>query len=96
MTTLNDLTVNQRALIATYVQRAGHFELSNVCGDLDDGDFEDWTDGEMKSLCTIIDEWNCTDDPEENMADVMEIQSWMLVGLGAWLIQPESEAPNAE
>ncbi len=94
MTKLEDLTTNQRALIASYISQSRHFELSQGCSDLCDSDFEGWTDDEMKSLCKMIDEWNCTDDPDDNMADVMEIQSWMLVGLGAWLIQPESEAPN--
>ncbi len=94
MRKLEDLTTNQRCLIASYVAKAANFELSQGCSDLDDGDFEEWSDEEMKSLCKIIDEYNCTEDPDEYMMDVMEIQSWMLVGLGAWLIQPESEEPT--
>ena len=91
MSKLEDLTVNQRALIASYVHKAAEFELSQGCSDLSDSDFDGWTQEEMDSLCKLLDEWSCTEDPDEYMGDVMEIQSWMLVSIGAWLIQPESE-----
>jgi len=91
MIALQDLTSNQRGLIASYVGQASGYELSQRCEDLNESDFEGWPDEEKDSLCKMISDWN-SDDPEEAYHDVMQIGSSTLVAFGAWLIQPEAGA----
>ena len=90
---LEKMTNNQRGLVASYVQRSADFELSQNCSDLAENDFNGWTDEEKKSFCDMINIWNC-EDGERFFESVNEIQSWMLVSFGAWLLSPEPEEEN--
>ena len=94
---LHELTFNQRALFASYVQQAADMRLSHVCDDLNEGDFEGWSDNEKEQLCKLYDEWNnvSEDDEDQRMDDVGRIGASYLVSIAAWLLSPETEETNA-
>ena len=93
MTKLSELTDNQLALFASYVQQAADMGLSHICDDLCDGDFEGWTEQEKTQLCGIYNEWNgvSEDDEEQRTDDVWQIGASSLVSIAAWLLLPEGK-----
>ena len=91
---INDLSHNQRALFASYVQQAADMGLSHICDDLREGDFEGWSDNEKQQLCSIYNEWNgvSEDDEDQRKDAVDQIGASALVSIAAWLLSPENEA----
>ena len=89
---LNDLSYNQRALFASYVQQSADMGLSHICDDTRDGDFDDWSENEKQQLCKIYNEWNnvSEDDEDQRMDDVAMIGASSLVSMAAWLLSPEA------
>jgi len=85
---LDDLTVNQCALIASYVEKASNYELNPRCDSVQKSDFDGWSGDEKTSLCQMLDKWNGSE-ASGTFTDVMEVPSWMLVSFGAWLIAPD-------
>ena len=85
-----DLTNNQRGLLASYVNKAADGNLSRVCEDTNESDFEGFLDEEKESLCDAISKWN-SDDPEQAYIDITCVGSWALVAFAAYLISPDAD-----
>ena len=90
---LNELTNNQRALFASYVQQAADMGLSHICDDTQESDYDGWTDEEKQQLCKLYNKWNgvSEDDEEERKDEVCMISASSLVSIAAWLLSPDAD-----